>query len=194
MFKEGAVKHHVLKMTVQILCLCTHREPLLQSFQQFCTYIIFLFAWKTTNREQLRAAHFLEYWGPCTVNASLGTSSEIVSLPRKLQQLWWNRIYPYMVDPLGLMQRNENGFQSNNKKDEDITSRLCKCNQEENFVQKFCVLCFGVIRSFFICSILTLQMDAALPENKWNTKMTSNICRSHADTQNKPQVTFLVRS
>lgn len=60
LFKERAVDHRVLKMTVQILCLCTRRKPLLQPVQQFCTYIVFLFAWKTTNREQLTAVHSLE--------------------------------------------------------------------------------------------------------------------------------------
>lgn len=126
--------------------------------------------------------YFLERWGPCTVNASLCTSSEIVNFPRKLQQLWWNHIYPYMVDPLGLTQQNENGFQSNNGKDEDTTPELCKwrriCPEISCSVLWSCM-------QFVTCSIPKLQMDAVLPENKWNTKMTSNICGNCADTQNK---------
>lgn len=45
-----------------------------------------------------------------------------------------------MVDPLGLTQQNENGFQSNNGKDEDTTPELCKWRRilPRNFM--FCAL------------------------------------------------------
>jgi len=146
-----------LSHTVQILCLCVWRKSLLHIVQQLSSYILSLSAWKTTNREQPTAAHFLAYWGPWTVNASLRTSSETVILPRKLQQLWWNRIYPYMVDPLGLTQWNDDGFQSNNETDEDTTPELCKCNWEKNFAQKFYVLCFGVVCSFLYVLFLNCR-------------------------------------
>lgn len=62
-----------------------------------------------------------------------------------------------MADPLGLTQWNENGFQSNSEKDEDATPELCKCTWEENFAQKFYVLCFGVICSFLYVLFLNCR-------------------------------------
>lgn len=100
-----------------------------------------------------------------------------------------------MVDPLGLTQRNENGFQSNSEKDEGTTPELCKCNWEENFAQKFYVLCFGVICSFlyvlFLNCIWVLFCQKINEIQRWLQTFAGAVLTLKTK---KHQVTFLVRS
>ena len=112
-----------------------------------------------------------------------GTSSEIICFLRKLQQLWWNHIHPYMAEALGLTRGNENGFRVTTRKMKTLLQ--CSVSVTRRTLPRNNTFCASDLYAVLTCSILKLQMDAAVAENKWNTRMTSNISRNHADTQNK---------